>query len=80
MSKKKTNQNELANIAFTDIEDVNITVVIKGKTYAIAPKKGRGKDAMISRQTAFYLVLDEHFVVTPSIEETLEFLNLKKEF
>lgn len=73
MKKETIDHSELGDFTFADIESVNVTVKIKGKNYAILPKKGSERSAKINRHSALYLMLDEHFIALPSIDETLAF-------
>ena len=73
MAKKTIDHSELGNFTFADIDEVTVTVKIKGKSYAILPKKGSERSAKINRHSALYLMLDEHYIALPSIDETLEF-------
>jgi len=63
----KTDLND--TFTFDEIEKVDVKVTIKGKDYALAPKPGREKNAEINRHVAVYMLLDEHIVAYPSIDD-----------
>lgn len=62
-------ENE-APFSFSDIEDVRIIVKAKGKNYAITPKKEISKeDAKSTRIALVSVLLEDHDIVVPSLEE-----------
>lgn len=64
-----SNENE-APFSFSDIEDVRIIVKAKGKNYAITPKKEISKeDAKSTRIALVSVLLEDHDIVVPSLEE-----------
>lgn len=71
--KNKIDHSELGDFTFNDIEEIFISVKIKGKSYAILPKKGCEAEAEINRKTTLYLMFDEHIIAVPSIDETVAF-------
>lgn len=63
------NENE-APFTFSEIEDVRIIVKAKGKNYAITPKKEVSKeDAKSIRIALVSVILEDHDIVVPSLEE-----------
>lgn len=77
MEKEDISPEELKNLDFSDIEDIVVSITIKGKSYAIRAKKGHEDKAKIDRCTALYYMLDNHKIALPSIDETLN--SLKEE-
>ena len=68
-TKKKPEARSLKLAAF-NIEDIElIKLTIKGKDYLLVPKPGSLGDAEINKQLGIRLLLDEHQVMDPSIQE-----------
>jgi hypothetical protein len=79
MAIQKTHENELSGFTFGDMGDLYITVEIAGESYILAPKPGRETEAEKKRRLALYMLLDEHYVQTPSVQDTLEFAKVLTE-
>jgi len=66
-----TPELEVPEFTSNDIDDVRVIFNVKGKNYSIIPKDDREEAKMI-RIAIGSILLQTHYVVTPSLEEIKE--------
>ena len=76
---KPKKESELKAIQFSDIEDIQMLVTVKGKTHILVAKPDQENDAEIAMDIALKLALDHHQIMDPSIDEIKDFKILLKE-
>ena len=91
MEKKKTTPKkdshsepveelEPKSILFSDIENIQMLVTVKGKSHLLVSKHNFEAQSKVDMQCALRLALDSHIIMDPSIDELEEKLKgtLKK--
>ena len=66
--ESKLKQAELNTITFSEIENIQMLVIVKGKSHLLVPKLDFKSQSKLDMECALRLVLDSHIIMDPSID------------
>lgn len=67
--KQKAKCQKPKAVLFSDIEDIRMLIIVKGKAHLLISKPGFESQAKVDMETSLRLALDSHIVMDPSIDE-----------
>lgn len=68
----KPKEADIRSISFSEIEDIQMLVTVKGNTHLLMAKPNFESQAKVDMETALRLALDSHIIMDPSIDELRE--------
>lgn len=69
---KNPKEADINTITFSEIEDIQMLVTVKGKSHFLIEKPDMQSQAKVDMETALRLALDSHIIMDPSIDELRE--------